>query len=161
MRAGPVTTILRATAVAAFLVVVAACGGGGDAEPEASPGDEDLSGFTEGDFDDVDQNRVPDSEVLDPPSEVNGALTATYLVQGPDEEMVVEDLRTRLEADGWSLVEGPATEGQAVRADFVKDGRRLEVSAFPAQAFDDDYQDAVQYSLVLNQGTEDPVENTP
>lgn len=161
MRAGRSTTLLSTAVIAVLLAVTAACGGGGDAEPEASPGDEELSGFTEGDFDDVAQNRVPDSEVLDPPSEVNGAITATYLVRGPDQEMVVEDLRTRLEADGWNLVEGPRAEGQAVRADFVKEDERLEVSAFPASAFDEDYEGAVQYSLVLNQGTEDPAQADP
>jgi hypothetical protein len=154
MRAG--SRIPRLTRIVVTIVAVAAlvaCGG--DDEPEASPGDEELPGFTEGDFDDVAQNRLPGSEALDEPTEVNGATTASYVVEGPDPEMVVDDLRTRLEADGWNLVEGPEAEGQAVRADFIREQERLEVSAFPAQAFEEDYESPVQYSLVLNDSAED------
>jgi len=141
--------------VTVVVVLVAACGGDDD-EPSASPGDE-VSGFTEGDFDDI--PRLPDSETVDEPTATNGAVAASYLVRGGiTVRTVVDDLRMRLEADGWTLIEGPTPVGQAVRADFAQERERLEVSAFPAQAFDEDYENAVQYSLVLNEGLDDPAD---
>jgi len=139
--------MLRLAAIAAGLLLVAGCGGGDD-EPNASPGDEKVTGFTEGDFDDV--PRLPESEELDPPTtQDDGTIAASYLVQGPRPVGAVRDLRRRLEADGWLLTAGPTRSGQAVRAEFVRERERLEVSAFPATAFEQSYEDATQYSLLL------------
>ena len=141
----------------AFLLIAAlgACSTGGDSdtEPAINPADEDLEGFTEGEFDDL--PVLPDSLELDPGSRVGGAITASYVVNGGTAANVVDDLQRRLEDNGWRLIEGPRTAGQAVRADFVRERERLEVSAIEASAFEADYDNPIQYSLVLTSDLED------
>ncbi|OWY60065.1 hypothetical protein B7486_71205 [cyanobacterium TDX16] len=166
---------LLALALAMCLGLSTACGGSDDVDREAVPTDE-AGGFSSGAFDDL--PRLPGSDLLDAPTEVDGATTATFVVRGLTVDQVVVRQVALLTDEGWQVVEGPLQVGDATRADLVDQEarRRLEVSAFPATALEeggggeqgydgaeaagDDEGNAVQYSLVLLDGLADPGTST-
>lgn len=154
--------IVLAPALLLALLLLGACGGSGDTDPEAVPGDQ-VEGFTGGAFDDL--PRVPGSDVLQEPTDQDGATTGTFVVRDLSVEQVIDRLAADLVDDGWTLVQGPLEVGDAVRADLVDEPemRRLEISAFPATNLEDQSEfqgNAVQYSMVLLDGLEDPGTST-
>ena len=131
-------------------------------DPEALPGDQ-VAGFAEGVFDDL--PRVPGSDVLDSPTEVDGAVTGTFIVNDLSVEQVIDRLTADLIGDGWTIVMEPTQFGDAVRADLIMEDEnmRLEVSAFPAtniEAQGELQGNQVQYSMVLLEGLDDPGTST-
>lgn len=138
-----------AAAATAALLSLGACGSGDDddvRDAQPSPG---VSTFEGGALEEL--PLLPRSEPFGRPSELRDVTTRTYKTTGTTPEGVIDFYADRLAAEGWTRTEPVHREDGPGRADFVKDGRRLEVSATsvdeePAAGSE---KAVVQYSLTL------------
>ncbi|MDP9072461.1 MAG: hypothetical protein M3N68_14480 [Actinomycetota bacterium] len=133
--------------LAAWLPLVlaagAACGGSeGRGATQPAP---DVSFFTEGDFEGL--PRYPRSETLSGRTEKEGFVTRSFAVRNARPRQVLEWYAEQL--DRWPMIEAIHKVGATdYRAAWLKEGRRLQVSAGPAPGTEGG-DPAVQYSLVL------------
>lgn len=114
-------------------------------EPDAIPSPAGTA-FTTGGFDDVPVFRG--ATPIQGPSTEDGTVAATYETQTATAERALRFYEQNLPPLGWEEVD-PVTESSpgVWRGDWVRDGRRLQVSALP---FDmDEPTGRVQFSLVL------------
>ncbi len=131
---------------AAWLVVVlvagAACGDDRRGATQPAP---DVSVFTHGDFEGL--PRYPRSETVSGRSEKAGFVTRSFTVRNARPRQVLEWYARQLEP--WPMTEAIHKVGATdYRAAWLKEGRRLQVSAGPAPGTEGG-DPAVQYSLVL------------
>jgi hypothetical protein len=91
---------------------------------------------------------VPDSELLDPPTESDGVTGASFVVDADSMDQLLATLAGELERQGWDQVGQYERVGEAFRGEFTTADEFLEVSAFPAQGLEDAYRNPIQYSYV-------------
>ena len=125
-------------------------GAGGDDEGD---GDDDggevptpgMTGFTEGEFDDIALPRGADE--ASEKTERDGVISQSFFAQQTSPEQIMDFFSTSLDADGWTVVEPVSSRGtDSVAGAWTRDGRRLEVSALLAKGVENE---RTQFSVVL------------
>ncbi len=137
----------RAFPVAACVIVALVAGtacGASDRRDATQPAP-DVSYFTEGDFEGL--PRYPRSEAVSERTEKDGFVTRSFAVRNARPRQVLEWYADQL--DQWPMTEAIHQVGATdYRAAWLKEGRRLQISAAPAPGTEAG-DPAVQYSLVL------------
>jgi len=135
---------LRAAAWVIFTLAAGTACAAADRRDATQPAP-DVTYFTEGDFEGL--PRYPRSEVVSDRTEKDGFVTRSFAVRNAQPRQVLEWYADRL--DGWPMTEPIHKVGATdYRAAWLKEGRRLQVSAAPAPGTEAG-DPAVQYSLVL------------
>ena len=121
-------------------------GAGDDGEGEGgevpTPG---MTGFTEGEFDDIALPRGADE--ASEKTERDGVISQSFFAQQTSPEQIMDFFATSLDADGWTVVEPVSSRGtDSLAGAWTRDGRRLEVSALLAQGVENE---RTQFSVVL------------
>lgn len=141
-------------ATAAGLALVAGIGLGAcsDNESGTQPAP-DVSTFQQGDFGDI---PLPGStEQIGERTETDGVVTASYSVDMRTGGQLAEWFDRELAERGWQTAVVPQETAEALwRADWVKDGRRLELSTASYGTADLEAGELLQFSLTLSPDTE-------
>lgn len=129
----------------ALAVVASACGDDGPSSPAALPAPE-RSVFTQGEFDDIPVFRA--ATPVQGPTEKDGVITTSYETETAAPHTVISFYDRELPAFGWQPIEPVHDSGRRVwRGEWVRDGRRLEVTASPFVPTDDVTH--TQFSVVV------------
>lgn len=141
-------TVGLAVACGVSALVLTGCGDGDPPEAQPAPG---VTRFVEGAFEDI--PLFPRTEPVGARHEKNDTTARTYKARNATAEQVLRFYDERL--PGWHQV-GPVEKvgATAYRGEWMRDGRRLLVSAAPAPglaASDEIDAPVAQYSLTLTQ----------
>lgn len=110
----------------------------------------DLTAFTAGDFDAIDLPRGADE--ASEKTERDGVLSQSFFAEATSPEQIMDFFSSSLAEDGWEVVEPVSSRGtDSIAGAWVKEGRRLEISALLAQGVEDE---RTQFSVVLLPGLE-------
>lgn len=129
----------------------------------------DREGFVDGAFGDV--PVIARAVAIGDPVETDGVVTGNYKVQNLGPAGVLDEYVSLLDADGWTLVEGPTAMGDDIhRGDWIKDDHRLEVVAQPLTSVPENHEASTsqpfddfptQLNLILHPDTTDVSVNQP
>jgi hypothetical protein len=147
-----VTARLRTMRVMRALILTGlaftACTDDGPGSPDALPVP-DATSFGGGTFDDLPVFRG--ASTLQPQTETDGVVTASYETETARPETVLRFYEDQLPGRGWEVIEPPeATGAEAWRGDWMRDGRRLEVSAVALPTDSATDVTRTQFSLILH-----------
>ena len=139
-------TPTRRIAALSVVLLVGCANDGPATDPNALPRPSETT-FGQGDFDDIPIFRG--ATPIQGPSTQNGAVAASYETQAGSPETALRFYEDNLPELGWQVVDPVRETSEGVwRADWVRDGRRLQISALPLTV-DDDPGIHTQFSLVL------------
>lgn len=136
----------RQLAALCGLLLVGCADDGNASDPNALPRPAEST-FGEADFDDIPVFRG--ATPIQPASEEEGAVVASYETQAGSPEQALRFYEENLPDLGWQIADPVRETSEDVwRGDWVRDGRRLQISALPLTV-DDDPVVHTQFSLVL------------
>jgi hypothetical protein len=137
-----------AAVIATGALALGACSDDGPSASEALPTPGPAS-FGEGAFDDVPVFRG--ASALQAPTVTDGVVAASYETDTARPETVLRFYAEELPGLGWEATNAPSPTGnQGWRGDWVRDGRRLEVSAVALPTENATDATRSQFSLILH-----------